>query len=66
MTFQIQVKENKFFKIPTLEDTNDVYKVINADREHLRVFLPWVNFALSSENTKKILRKEMKILKINL
>lgn len=60
MTFQIKVNDNTFLKIPNLEDAQAVFDVIDSDREHLRVFLPWVDYATSVENTEENIKERIK------
>jgi ribosomal-protein-serine acetyltransferase len=51
MNFEIKVNDKLFLKIPKLEDAQDIYAVIDKDRQTLREWLGWVDNATSPENT---------------
>ena len=51
MDFEIKIKDNLTLKIPKMEDSQDIYAVIDKDRQHLREWLGWVDKTTSPENT---------------
>ena len=43
MIMQIQVRDNLVMRSRTIEDAAETYAVVDANRAHLRQWLPWVD-----------------------
>lgn len=53
MNFEIKINEKLSLKIRNVEDSNSVFNAIDANRDYLKKWLPWVNATLSSKDTEK-------------
>lgn len=53
MDFEIKISEKLSLKLRKIEDSNLVFNVVDANREYLKKWLPWVNATLSSKDTEK-------------
>jgi len=51
--FEIKIDENLSLVIPSPSCTQEIFNLIDADREHLRTWLPWVDSTTTSEDTRK-------------
>ncbi len=51
MNFEIKINDKLSLKIPALEDAENIFNVIDKDREHLRNWLPWVDKTISVQDT---------------
>ena len=52
MSFKIAVNNQLFLKIPTEEDADKIYNLIDQDRDLLGEWLPWVQHTKSVRDTK--------------
>lgn len=59
MDSKIIVNEKLILKIPTLEDSENIYKAIDTDRKHLGEWLSWVTLTVSIEDTNKNIKKRI-------
>jgi ribosomal-protein-serine acetyltransferase len=55
MSFQITINEKLALKLRSPEDASAIYRVIDNNREHLRVWLDWVDNTRSPEDVKKFI-----------
>lgn len=53
MDFEIKLNDKLSLKQRKEEDAEEIFRLIDSNREHLRKWLPWVDGTLSSEDTKK-------------
>lgn len=49
----LHVDENLTLELPTLENAEDLFSVVNLNREHLREFLGWVDNTTTVEQSAK-------------
>ncbi len=50
MTFEIKINDKLSLKMPTMEDSQEIYKVVDKDRNHLKKWLAWVDKTTSVKN----------------
>lgn len=55
----LQVDTNITLELPTLEDVEKLYTLVDINREHLRLFLDWVDNTVSPENTKQNIQERL-------
>lgn len=48
--FEIKVDENLSLVIPKLSCSQEIYSLVDKDRDHLRPFMPWVDFTNSEDD----------------
>ena len=51
--FEIKIDDSKSLVIPDPAMAEEIYSLINADREHLRIWLPWVDQTHSHADTRE-------------
>ena len=49
MTFEIKINERLSLKMPKIEDSQEIYEVVDKDREHLKKWLAWVDKTTSAK-----------------
>lgn len=53
MQKNLHVDENLTLELPTLQDTENLFSLVDANREHLRKFLAWVDKTIAVEQSSK-------------
>ncbi len=48
MTFEIKINDKLSLTIPTTEESQNIYEIIDKDRKHLREWLAWVDKTTSA------------------
>jgi ribosomal-protein-serine acetyltransferase len=51
--FEKQINDDLSLVIPSLSSASEIFNLIDADREHLRTWLPWVDLTVTIEDTRK-------------
>ena len=51
--FKIKIDESLSLVIPRLSCAPEIFRLIDKDRDHLRVWLPWVDSTTTAEDTRK-------------
>ena len=51
MDFEIKINDKLSLKIPLLRDAEAIFNIIDKDRNHLRIWLPWVDKTISIKDT---------------
>ena len=60
MSFKLSVDSHTFLNLVEPEDAQEIFTLVDASRNYLREYLPWVDFNISSENTKEFIRSAQK------
>ena len=57
MNFEIKINEKLTLKLRHEEDVENVFNLVDKNREHLRMWLPWVDSTLSQGDTRLYIQK---------
>lgn len=57
MNFEIKITGSLSLKLLQLGDAEAIFKLVDQNRDHLRPWLPWVDFTLSIDDTKKFIQE---------
>lgn len=55
--FDIKVDEDIELKMLHIDDAKDIFKSIDSDREHLKKYLPWVDYTRTIEDINEFIRE---------
>lgn len=58
--FRLLIRENVYLQIMEERHAEAIYTAVDHNREHLRVWLPWVDESNSSGHTLQFIRKSLK------
>jgi ribosomal-protein-serine acetyltransferase len=58
--FETKINDKLSLVIPNLNCAPEIFNLIDADRDHLRAWLPWVDSTITAEDTRKNLSKRIK------
>ncbi len=51
--FEIKIDENLSLVIPHLSNAQEIFSLVDKDRDHLRAWLPWVDSTITADDTLK-------------
>ena len=54
--FRLSIRDGVYLQLMEERHAEAVYSVVDADREHLRTWLPWVDQSRTSEYTRQFIR----------
>ena len=57
--FEIKINDELSLVIPNLNSAPEIFSLIDADRSHLRDWLPWVDSTVTAEDTRKNLSERI-------
>ncbi len=57
--FTYKIDEEVSLKLIEHKDAEELFTLSNLSREHLRVWLPWIDFTHSAEDTKKFIQASL-------
>jgi ribosomal-protein-serine acetyltransferase len=57
--FEIKINDELSLVIPNLNSAPKIFSLIDADRNHLRTWLPWVDSTITVEDTRKNLSERI-------
>ena len=57
--FKIKINDGLSLVIPNLSSAQEIFNLIDADRDHLRTWLPWVDSTTTAEDTRKNLSERI-------
>ena len=53
MTFEIKINDKLSLKFPKTEEAQEIYEIVDKNREHLRKWLAWVDMTTSASDIEK-------------
>lgn len=65
VVIEIKVNDELALIIPQLESAQEIFNLIDKDREHLRTWLPWVDSTTSFEHTRQNLAERIESFRQN-
>ena len=59
MDFSIKIDDDLFLKLKQEKDTEIVFNLVEKNRDHLKIWLPWVDKTLTPEDSKKYIVEQL-------
>jgi len=57
--FKSIIDENIYLRLLNESDTEELFNLIDSNRQHLKTFLPWVDYVTKEEDTKQFIRASL-------